>query len=309
MANTESAFTRHDVRFGSGDGCCSAWHYVPATTPLANDAGQPCIVMAHGFGGTRDAGLEPYAETFAAAGMHVLLFDYRHFGASDGEPRQLISVARQLADWHAAIAYARSLEAIDGTRIGLWGSSFSGGHVVVVAAQDEQVAAVSAQAANLDGMATLRSLMANSGVGHVARVTLAGMRDQAAALMGSDPVMLPVVAEPGAIAAMSTPDARAGYLSIAPKDWDNRFCARVMLGFATYRPIRQVARVRCPILFIACTQDSITPLAPIRRASQLARSARLVELDMGHFGIYVDDGFRRSSSEQLAFFQTELAAA
>ena len=90
---------RKDVEFLSQGTRCRAWHY-PTATP------QACIVMAHGLGGTRDAGLEPYAQRFADAGFAVLLFDYRHFGASDGEPRQLLSVSKQLQDWRAAISFA-----------------------------------------------------------------------------------------------------------------------------------------------------------------------------------------------------------
>src|SRR5512139_822290 len=111
---------RADVVFDSHGTPCRAWHYVPDGAAAAH----PCVVMAHGFGGTRDASLEPYALRFAAAGMHVLLFDYRHFGASDGEPRQLLSVKRQLQDYAAAVAFARSLPGVDAARVAVWGTSF-----------------------------------------------------------------------------------------------------------------------------------------------------------------------------------------
>ena len=107
--------------------------------------------MAHGFSGVREQRLDAYAERFAQAGMAVLVFDYRHFGASEGEPRQLLSIARQLEDWRAAVAHARSLEGIDTKRIALWGSSFSGGHVIATAAKDPDVAAVVSQAPYTDG--------------------------------------------------------------------------------------------------------------------------------------------------------------
>ena len=90
---------RREVAFLSDGVACRAWLYEPAAD-VARPA--PCIVMAHGLGGTRDASLPPYAERFSAAGFYVLLFDYRHLGDSDGEPRQLISMKRQLADWTAA---------------------------------------------------------------------------------------------------------------------------------------------------------------------------------------------------------------
>ncbi len=126
-------FNREDITFLSHEALCRAWFYrpaAPAGTPL------PCVVMAHGLGGTRTAGLAPYAERFAAAGFGALVFDYRHFGDSEGDPRQLVSIRRQLQDWQSAIAFARGLPGVDPDRIALWGSSFSGGHVIVTAARD-----------------------------------------------------------------------------------------------------------------------------------------------------------------------------
>ncbi len=105
----------------------------------------PCIVMAHGFGGTQEGSLRSTAEDFAPAGFVILTFDYRHLGESGGDPRQIISISKQLEDWHAAVGHARSLPGVDRARIALWGSSLSGGHVVEVAARDNAIAAVVAQ--------------------------------------------------------------------------------------------------------------------------------------------------------------------
>src|SRR5512144_2103791 len=112
------------LTFASQGTRCVATLYLPdGPRPL------PCLVMGHGFTGTQDQ-LEPYAQRFAEAGIAVLTFDYRHFGRSDGEPRQLVDCGRQEADWRAAVVLARSLDAVDPQRIGLWGSSLSGSHVV-----------------------------------------------------------------------------------------------------------------------------------------------------------------------------------
>lgn len=79
-----------------------AWLYLP------RDVSEPCpcIVMASGLGGTKDMG-EGCALRFQGAGFAVLAFDYRYFGQSKGEPRQLIWIPYQLEDWAAAVAYAR----------------------------------------------------------------------------------------------------------------------------------------------------------------------------------------------------------
>ena len=132
--------SRSDVSFESGAARCAAWLYRPAAPPPF-----PCVVMAHGFGGTREVRLDAYAERFAAAGFAALVFDYRHFGASEGEPRQLLDVAKQLGDWRAAIAWARAQPEIDAARVAIWGTSFSGGHVMSLGAEDAQLAAIVAQ--------------------------------------------------------------------------------------------------------------------------------------------------------------------
>jgi alpha-beta hydrolase superfamily lysophospholipase len=137
---TEPTVTRTKVHFGSHGVDCAGYLYRPAKA----SGTLPCVVLGHGTAGTMDR-LFVYAEPFAAAGMAVLLFDYRGWGASDGQPRQVIDIGGQLDDWRAAIGFARSLDGVDPERIALWGSSLSGGHVVALAADDPQIAAVVAQ--------------------------------------------------------------------------------------------------------------------------------------------------------------------
>ena len=110
--------------FESGGLRCAASLFRPTDMPGVRD---PCVVMAHGFTGTRDQ-LTCYAETFARAGLAALTFDYRHFGGSEGSPRQIVDIGKQMEDWRSAIAMARTLDGVDSTRIALWGSSLSGGH-------------------------------------------------------------------------------------------------------------------------------------------------------------------------------------
>ena len=93
----------------------------------------PIVVLAHGFAAFRELRLDAYAARFAQAGYAALVFDYRHWGASEGQPRRVLDIGEQHADWRAAIAYARSLDGIDTTRVVGWGSSFGGGHVLMLA--------------------------------------------------------------------------------------------------------------------------------------------------------------------------------
>lgn len=147
--------TRTDVSFPSGDGTCAGWLYEPKTTAQsAIQTPGPIIVLAHGLAGVKEMRLDAFAERFVAAGYRCLVFDYRHFGASSGEPRQLLDIARQQEDWRSALTYARAVEGVDPERVVIWGTSFGGGHVIHTAARDPRVAAVISQCPFTDGLAS-----------------------------------------------------------------------------------------------------------------------------------------------------------
>lgn len=198
---------REELSFDSWGQRCAAWLYRPA-----GEEPTPLIIMAHGWTGVREQGLDRFAERFVDAGLAALVFDYRHFGASEGEPRQLLDVSRQLADWASALSYARTLPGVDRARLALWGTSFSGGHVLATAARDHGVAAVIAQVPFVDGIAALRS----AGLGRTLALTWAGLHDLASSLVGRPPHMITSVGPPGTLAVMSTPDAEPGFRAIDP---------------------------------------------------------------------------------------------
>ena len=295
---------RRDVTFLSEGVTCRAWAYEP---DAALQRPLPCIVMAHGLSGTRNASLEPYAERFAVAGFYVVLFDYRYLGDSDGEPRQLISIPRQLEDWKSAIAFARDLPGVDPERIGLWGSSLSGGHVVVTAARDKRIAAISAQCPMLDGHASARKVRKQVGFADIARLAAASVYDGVRAALGLSPYYVPLVAPPGELAAMPTADAYAGMKAIVPPGWRNQVAARLFLRLPFYRPIRLAREVKCPALVIACEQDTVVSTkAAAKAVERMAGKARFITLPIGHFAIYLGQWFERSSSAQLDFFTVAL---
>jgi len=311
----EQTIVVEEVEFPSHGVTLRAGHFLPASgaaqQALRNAKGDlPCVVMAHGLGGTRAAGLEPFARRFAAAGLHVLCFDYRYFGKSDGEPRQWVSVGRQLQDWAAAIAYARTLPGVDSSRIALWGSSFSGAHSVAAAVADGKVAAVSSQGAMMDGFASLLNLLRQSGPLHVLKLTAYGLVDGARGLLGLDRLRIPVVGLPGENAALTTPDSKPGYLNITPPDWRNEITCTWALGLATYRPGRMTPRLPCPALFCIATKDLVVP--PEAMEDGARRGGDKVEVKrypLGHFEIYVDEGFENASRDQVEFFSRVLKAA
>ena len=291
--------SRADSDFRSGDGRCAAWLYRPPGL-----GPHPCVVMAHGFSAVREQRLDAYAERFAQAGLAALVFDYRHFGASEGEPRQLLSIARQLDDWRTAIAHARSREGIDAKRIALWGSSFGGGHVVAIAAEDPEVAAVVSQAPFTDGLTALRANTPAT----CARFTVAGLRDAVAALRRRSPHYIPAVGVPGTLAVMTAPEAEPGFRALNPpgSTWVNRVAARVMLTVGTYRPYAKFGRLRMPVLVQTCDSDATTPAGPAVRAAESSPNAELIRYPIGHFAIYVDPQFERTVADQTEFLTRNL---
>lgn len=294
---------REDVSFDSHGDRCAAWLY----RPTGEAPGQhPIVVLAHGFGGTREGRLWAYAERFAAAGIASLVFDYRHFGDSEGEPRQLLSISGQHEDWRAAVAFARSLPGIDPRRVALWGTSFSGGHVVVIAAEDPAIAAVVSQASFAHGPLTLRA----AGVAEGMRLTVAGLRDAAAAVLRREPHRIPIVERPGEVGVMTQPDSYDGYHALFGPDvlWRNEVCARVILATGAYVPARKAPRVRCPLLVVTLAGDRVTPPELARRMAERAPNGRSIEYpgDAGHFDIYVGDLFERTVAEQTDFLRETL---
>lgn len=294
---------REDVQFPSDGDLISAWLYRPAGGGPA-----PLLVMAHGLGGVRSMRLDAYAERFGAAGYACLVFDYRNFGDSEGRPRQVLDIGMQLADWAAAVAYARTLPGIDPDRIALWGTSFAGGHVIATAARLPGIAAVVAQCPFTDGIASARTI-SNPLV--FARVGLLAARDLLAARLHKPPVMVPTVGRPGDVALMSTPDAYPGYLRLVPEGGEltNEVAARIALTIMAYRPGRDAAKVPCPILFCVCEADSVAPAGPTLRYAAKAPRGEVKLYPEGHFAIYVDEAFDRVVADQLAFLDKHLKSA
>ncbi len=294
----------NEITFSSGRDCCSAWHLQATSEAFADPGGRPCVVMAPGFGGTRDSSLLRYAEGFAAAGMDVLLFDYRGFGESGGSPRQLVSVRRQRGDYHAALAAARRLPGVDPDRIVLWGVSYAGGHVVVVAAQDKRVAAAISLTPAMDGIAILIQLGRNGGPAHLVRAAGNGLRDALRALAGRAPRLVPIVGEPGSNAIIVKAGGEAAFNAIAGPSWRNELCARTALEAGFNRPIRSASRVSCPLLVQVGTSDSICPPSAGRRAvAKAGPRAALREYPVDHMDVYVGAWQERALADQLDFLR------
>jgi uncharacterized protein len=294
---------REDVTFDSRGSRCAAWLY----RPEGADGPGPCVVMAHGFSGTRHERIPAFAERFVAEGFAALCFDYRHFGDSEGEPRQLLDIGRQHDDWRAAVAYTRTLPGVDPERIVLWGSSFSGGHVIHVAAEDPRIAAVISQVPFTDGIATVRGL----GAGPVLRATPHALLDAARGLAGRSPHLIPAVAAPGKVGVMTTPSSEPGFRALVPPEstWRNEVAARVFLWVPLYRPGKRAARLRMPLFVGIATGDGLTPPAAAERWATAAPDHRIERYPVDHFDPYLGEPFEALVGDEVDFLRTRVLGA
>jgi dienelactone hydrolase len=291
---------RTDITFGSPGQQRAAWLYLPN----AASTRPPIVVMAHGLGGVKAMRLDAYAKRFCEAGYACLVFDYRHFGRSDGEPRQLLRVRRQLDDWRAAIAYARSRPEVDPARVVAWGTSFGGGHVLTLAAEDHGLAAAMAQCPFTDGLASVLAIKPRSSL----KVTARALADLACSFLGRDPITVATAGPPGSAALMTAPDAEAGYLALVDNTPDSGFsnhvAARAALDIMRYAPGRRARRITCPVWAGICDTDSVAPASTAVRQLRRAPQATLQRYPTGHFDIYLGKEFERSVVDQLAFLTT-----
>ena len=303
--NTWGSAVRKDIEFKAGDGTTlRGWHYLPGS-----GAGKyPTIVMAHGYSAVKEMYLDKFADHFASLGMASLVFDHRNFGASDGQPRQEIDPWRQIGDYRDAITFAETLPATDASRIGVWGSSYSGAHVIVVGATDRRVKCVSAQVPLISGHENARRLIRAD---HIAGFQAALEGDRRARYQGQPPAMVPVVAEdPAAPSALPTADSWKWFIETAKTrapSWRNEVTLRSVEMFMDYEPGAYISFVSpTPLQIVVALGDHLTVADQALKAYERAlHPKRLVTLKGGHFDAYID-GFSAASTASGEWFQQHL---
>ncbi|MGW4535951.1 alpha/beta hydrolase [Nocardia sp. NPDC004340] len=276
-----TGFIREHVRIPAGAGTeLDCWLYLPSTP-----GPHPAVVMAHGIGGVKAAGLAPFAEAFADNGFAALVFDYRHWGRSGGTPRELLSIRRQREDYHTALSWARRHDSIDNDRLFIWGTSFAGMHILDVAADDPGLAGAIAQCPLVDGPAG----MAKVPPARAVRLTATAVADLFAGMAGKPPKYLPVSVGPGSHGVIATNDALDGLDRLTPADgepWPNRITARSLPDIAVHRPVLAAGRIRCPLLMVVAETDSMAPTGPATRAAARAPRGELYRSRGGHYDVY-----------------------
>jgi fermentation-respiration switch protein FrsA (DUF1100 family) len=297
---------RENVEFQSRGMRCRGWLYRPAATA---EPRVPAIVMAHGFSAVKEMFLPAFAEQFRAAGFAVLVFDFRFLGESDGEPRGQVFPFEQHEDYRNAISWISTRPGIDASRIGIWGTSYSGGHVLHLAAFDPRVRAAVAQVPAIRTWSVLLERAGRAGFDAL-RALISADRAQRFATGRSGEI--PVVAAPGQPCVLAAPDAWEWFeksgASIAPS-WRNAVTLESLEKMLEYDPTGAIELIApTPLLVIAARRDSLIPIQPLRAALSRAGEPKLfLELDCGHFDVYdTEPWFERAALAATEWFREHL---
>lgn len=252
--------------------------------PLQAAGPTPIVVMFNGFATEWQFGTAAFIEAFTAAGLATLNFDYRSFGASEGEPRQLLDIPEQLNDCRAAIAHALAQPWVDTTKLVIWGSSLGGGHAISMAAEYPQAKALVAQVPHCCSQAAFKRVA----LGSVFKGLGEAILDALGSRLGRPSRRLPVVAEPPAYAVMNYPGWEAHYLQLAAGSptWQNAIVARSLLRGSNYRPIRLADKVQCAALLVAGEHDAGVPIEAVRETASKIRQCELLTYPGDHFEVY-----------------------
>jgi dienelactone hydrolase len=280
-------------------GIVGYWHW-----PNAERRALPLIVMGHGFGSEWTFGTSETIADFTAAGFAVFTFDYRYYGESAGQPRQLLNVNKQLDDWRAVLAYVRGNPHIDNARLAIWGSSLGGGHALSIASEDYGVAAVVVQVPHCNATDSLKSVPLLA----LLKTTGHALYDACIGLFGGLHT-IPILSDPGEIGAMTFPGwkEQGQRLVSEGSHWQNAMPARSMLSATRYSPEKVVRNIRCPVCIHYGRRDMGVPSVSVERTAAKIKTVELHPFDGDHFDVYYDPLRAAIVSEQLAFLRRVLA--
>lgn len=295
---------REDIEFAAEDGTVlRGWFTAP------DGAGpHPTVVMAHGFSAVKEQTLEDLAEVFARHGLASVTYDHRNLGASDGSPRQEIDPVAQVRDFRTAVTYAAVRPDVDAERIGIFGSSYSGAHVLAVAALDRRVRAVVSQVPLISGFRNIERLNTAEGYSGLLAALDA---EREARHRGEDGVVLPVCANdetPCAFPGLTTYDYFHHYVDRgASPNWRNEVTLRSIDLALAYDVTPYLSRIApTPLLMIVTDDDTTTPTDLALEAFALAREPKELTVVHGHhYTVYLDH-FAVTSSRAATFLAERL---
>jgi uncharacterized protein len=293
---------RKEVSFKSEGLNCSGWYYV--SKKIKPGEKHPAIVMAHGFSAVKEMNLDAFATKFAEAGLIVLVFDYRFLGASEGEPRGQIIYSEQITDYRNAITWISQQAEVDSSRIGIWGTSYSGAHVLCVAALDKRVKAVVAQAPyagqTLENME--KSIERNS------NWYIQSRNDRYTKNIME---YMPIVDSAGKYAVLPQKQAYDWFTRVAKEkapSWKNEITIESLDRDNEYNPRFYVPLIsHTPLLMIIASHDIITPTDDEKKMFGLAKTTKkIIVVKGGHFDAYQGPAFEHFCQPALDWFKQYL---
>jgi uncharacterized protein len=291
---------RDDVAFNADGTTLRGWLYTPerGTSPF------PAIIMAHGFSALKEMGLDSYAEIFAAAGFATLVYDNRNLGASDGEPRFEVDPIAQMRDYRHAISYAQTRPEIDAGRIGVWGTSYTGGLVLMVAALDRRAKCVVSQVPFISGYENMLRVMPLENREQYYRM----LEDEARSLhSGNPPSIVPVctddLSKPVNAPGRRTYNYFQSYTKSKNLNWENKITVRSLALRLEYEAMPYMDRVTpAPLLMIVADHDTITPTdIALRAFGRAFEPKKLLLMHGDHYVPYLE-AFDQSSAAARDWF-------
>ncbi len=274
----EESYSKKEVFFPCNGIKCHAYLYLPK-----KDEKSPIIVMGMGFGMVKEAHADDYAPYFTEKGIAVFVFDYRRFGRSEGLPRQALYPMDQVSDYRCAISYVKSLDYINPDKICVWGTSFSGGHVMTLLAFPEQgIKCGIAQVPNVYSYKTALEYF-----GNLEPVISLLSQNQKDCCEGK-PSYMPIVSKDG-FAALMSKEAYDYYMNVASKfdTFENKITIDSLPQVLAYNPGDYTHLITKPLLMIVASKDKTTPPKLAKEvAEKIKGEVTLKEYDVGHFDIY-----------------------
>lgn len=293
---------RKNVEFISNGLLCRGWFYVP--DDLKENQKAPAVVMAHGFSAVKEQVLPEYAERFAAAGFVILVFDYRCFGESEGEPRSQLFPLEMVEDYRNAISWLYYQPEVDPKRIGIWGTSYSGGLVVYVGTHDKRVKAVVAQVPATFYPGSRRAMNPEKwdSIGQIL------LQDRIDRYKTGVVKYMKVVAPEGEPCVLPGKEAYDGYMEIKVPNWRNQVSLESLEKIREFDPVSLVHMMApTALLLIPAEKDNLLPIATVKELYEKAQEPKAMNiLPIRHFEVYKEPWFSKTVSMATAWYQKYL---
>lgn len=293
---------RKDITFTSKGLRCSGWLYVP--DDLKMDSKVPAIVMANGFTGVKEQVLPDFATRFVNAGFVTLVFDYRYFGDSEGEPRSQNFPLELVEDCRNAITWVSDQPEVDPHRIGIWGTSYGGGLALYIGTYDRRVKAVVSQVPYAPTPEQRRSKNPQSWDDMV-KIFL---KNRVERYKTGAVNYIKIVAPEGEPCVLPGKEAYEAYMSNKPPNWRNQVTLESLEKMREFDPVSMVHMMSpTALLLIPAEKDSFFPLDFVKAIYEKAGEPKAISVfPIKHFEAYSEPWLSKLAGVAISWFEKYL---